>query len=405
MRKTVHMLLIAALICAGCGTGKPAVAPAPSTAPPAHPPAPTEDGSWAALPAVKTEAVQWAGYELPLDAAPDGQYVAYCTTDSIRTSADGGNTWRTIPTGPVATLAAAGDFPVTNAAGPNQVTCSSVLVDPVHPDSIYATFSAGRKATGAPPVYQVGYYTGDAGRTWHHAPAATGYTDGDFGGFQRRSDGIVALFHRPGQSAGTTAQLTTDGGATWNAASLGCLTDSACIAFDAPQTERGSCAMHDYEQPLLLSADRGKSWTSASLPDRTNACHPSQLIASAPGQAMLVRQWSDSPLLRTTDGGKTWTTIALPPVPHSTTKGPLHAGLQMLPNGTLIGRDGETLDGEWLWLKPGARQWCALPAGLIAKTAIAVRAAGNRIWWVESDNNGAVKGFGQADLTKLQCAP
>jgi hypothetical protein len=64
-------------------------------------------------------------------------------------------------------------------------------------------------------------------------------------------------------------------------------------------------------------------------------------------------------------------------------------GLQILPDGSLIGRF--EVNGNWLRLASGAESWCTIPSEILQTSFPAAETAqviGERLWWIEDANQG-----------------
>lgn len=404
MRRWMALLALTGLIVTGCKqtAGPPPVLSVTDTAQP-----PDQDlepiNNWAKLPPMRPEAIETAGFGPRFDVTPDGQGVAYCADEGIRISSNGGVTWKTVSTRPIVGPSHAMGYVPFTGSDPEQPACSGVLVDPDHPNSLYVTFSAGSKQYGAPPVFRLGFYTTDGGESWQIAPAPNGVPPDTFAGFRRQGARVKAVFDTTKIPSGNLrVQVTSDGGATWGPGSLNCLTDEICLTFGPLPVQTGSCAMHEYRQSLLVSADSGGTWIESSLSGGVNACFPAELVATGPLQAFLVPQWGWSSVTQTLDGGKTWTPISLPPLPAGTSR-PMYLGLQLLPDGSLIQLNNGSQSYTWQLLKPGVDRWCALPTGLIPDDASELHIGGDRLWWLKL--NGASMGTtaGQIELASLRC--
>src|SRR5205814_312827 len=113
-----------------------------------------------------------------------------------------------------------------------------------------------------------------------------------------------------------------------------------CIRWGAPPTAIGSCNMHGYPQPLLVSEDDGQSWQSPGGARVANACFPNELIATSDHDLLLLAPAADeleaiaAPVRVSHDGGRTFVPAALPGDPDATDLFELH----LLPDGRLLAR-------------------------------------------------------------------
>ncbi|MGE5673820.1 MAG: hypothetical protein ACM3XM_08025, partial [Mycobacterium leprae] len=81
----------------------------------------------------------------------------------------------------------------------------------------------------------------------------------------------------------------------------------------------------------------------------------------------------------------------------------VHSALQLLPDGSLIQGDVGSQSATWYLLKPGAEQWCALPAGLIPSHATELHTGGESLWWLKVGGGGAGTTAGRVELASLRC--
>ena len=365
-----------------------AVSPTPFTV--------TAAPAWSALGAITPVWVQHGGFDQPIAGDPqDPRRVAYCAPDGIHYTPDGGATWTTIPMAGAAQAASRTAYPLMHSAsqsGGGPPTCVAVTLDPDHPASFYATFAAYRQA--APPIYYVGYSTADDGRSWQAVPAAGGDDQGQFGGFQINGRAVQALRAAPVRFSGLpadgspapatptslAAEQTDDGGRTWHAVALDCPGAGPCLRFGPLASGIGSCAMHGYLQPILVSGDGGRTWGEAGWPAGSNACTDSELVSLSPSDVVLLAADAPYPLLLTRDGGRTWQALTLPAVPGSPDAAPSFSSLLMLPDGSLLAQaQGQA---GWYALPMGGRAWCALPSSGLPPARAAVRVIGDRLWWL-----------------------
>jgi hypothetical protein len=165
-------------------------------------------------------------------------------------------------------------------------------------------------------------------------------------------------------------------------------------------------------QPLLLSADGGKSWARAGQPVSPGVpiCFPGALVALSPSDELvvsstgLVAASGELPVLLTTDGGRAWQIVSLPALPASD-----QPELLPLPDGAVL----EGAFPTWLLLPAGGAAWCPVKS---AVTAVTMKNAdpqsftviGSQVWWLE---NKAVQGGGLSivgaeavDARALSCA-
>jgi hypothetical protein len=346
----------------------------------------------------------------------DPRRLAFCGPDGIQRTLDGGQSWSRVPTDGVAALAAGTAMPLAPRLGQAPV-CQSVVLDPREPDTFYAIFATVKAPQDAPPPWFAGgYVTRDAGQSWEPAPVPSDNPSLQFRGFVSEGAAVQALFARAptGPNPDITPPVvlaTTDAGRTWRTTRFACPANGACIRWGAPPTGIGSCNMHGYAQPLLISQDGGQTWASPSGVRAANACQPNELvIISDEDVLLLVPGGSEidpdlAPIQASHDGGLTFAAIPLPEA------GPAARDLfevYLLPDERLLTRvSGPTSGPGWTWQilwhdarPPAQDRWCAPAAGSMLPTSAApLRATGDRVWWLD--------GPGQATsvaLADLRCA-
>ena len=319
----------------------------------------------------------------------DPRRLAYCGTDGIQRSLDGGLSWSQVPIDAVAGLAANTAYPLA-PHGDGSPVCQAVALDPTEPDTFYAVFPAVRAPQDAPPPrFATGYFTRDAGQSWQEVPAPA---DGSlqFGGFVAHESGVQALFNR--EAVGSSregvpvpvVEATNDGGQSWHETPFACPPSGPCIRFGAPPTGIGSCAMHGYGQPLLVSADSGQTWTTSAGAAAVNACQSNELailtdtdmLLLAPGAAEVTRE--SAPVKLSRDGGRSFVPLGLPESGGS--QEPFE--LKLLPDGRLLAlMSGPT----WSWqiLEPSEDHWCSPTGVLMPANPVPLSVAADRLWWLD----------------------
>ena len=386
-------------------------------------------------------AVGPASQSAPPDSAPasgpwgNPSRLAYCGTGGIKSSTDGGQSWRDVPTGGVEQLAAGTDWPLAPTLDGAQA-CQSVTLDPDAQDTFYAVFAAVRRPQGAPPPwYPVGYVTRDAGQSWQAVPPPASVPDAQFGGFTVEAGPVQALFSPPqantrpagGPQAPTDAlvqpplvQQTPDGGQTWVPAEFGCPQRGNCIRWGAPPAGIGSCAMHGYLQPLLASGDGGHTWKTPRAAIGANACQPNELLEVGNRTVFLLTPGASeldpgaTPFRYSNDGGQTFLPRRLPAGPDAPTPVDLFE-LHALPDARLLARvSGPEPGPGWHWQLAGPRdsqsapppasdeiqeQWCMVAeSATLPHTGAPVRVVGERVWWLADDGQPR-----SISITELQC--
>jgi hypothetical protein len=333
----------------------------------------------------------------------DPHRLAFCGKDAIQRTLDGGMTWSRVPTDGVVALAAGTEMPLASRSGASPA-CQSIVLDPRDPDTFYAVFQAVKAPQDAPPPwFAAGYVTRDAGQSWQPAPIPTGQDGLRFGGFVADESSIEALFS-PVPAGPTTEAVppvvmaTADAAQSWQPAPFACPASGACIRWGAPPTGVGSCTMHGYGQPLLVSADGGQSWTSPEGARTANACHPNELVVVSDRDVLLLAPGPDeleggdpAPVRVSHDGGRTFAAQALPEGPATSELFELY----LLPDQRLLARVSGQIPGPgWSWQilapspdqpaesQPAASSWCAVPVNQLPWSGAPLRLAGDRLWWI-----------------------
>jgi hypothetical protein len=377
--------------------------------------------TWASLGRLTPKSVQWS-MALPLAARADTlRDMAVCVPGGIRLTSDGGRTWRLVATAGAVEASMAGPFPIAYdlRTPASNATCTSVVWDPNDPETLYASFNAIRRPYGsAPPLYSVLYETRDGGRTWRPVPVPKGYVEGDFGGVTvlRRgaADAVEVVFGRGEDATSTTAataEVTTDGGATWHLTGLSCPDVGPCVRFGAMPGQLPGMGASDL-QPLVASTDGGRSWRTLAWPTGNVLAQglvpsgQSELVWLGGENLAFVDATSPFPLCLSADGGRTWRPIALPWPPGSAAA--LAAGtspyevLMWLPDGELLAATSgaPTVAAHWWLLGPGASRWVADP-GLRAPVVFGrLLVVANRLLWADVSPSG-----GGATSVRLESAP
>lgn len=311
-----------------------------------------------------------------VDPAANSSRVAWCEPSGIVVT--GGSALATISTAGVAHALQGSTlhlFPDTSTASPE---CIAVQLDPNFPSSLYAGFSAGEGAS-IPPVYLAPVYTTNAGATWHTVPLPREFSLEDFGGFATVGNEVAALFSRDTFGNGgfpqstrngyATAEVTSNGGASWRTSTLGCPTTGPCVTLG--QYEWGSCNMTEDFQPLLVgppgaTARSGVKWRYSTWVTTVNSCSTQQLVAVSSSQLYLVDPSSEYPLLRSTDAGLNWTNWELPPIPvanYGPDSAPQSNSMVLAPDGSMFASISSPAgDRQDLFrLYPAATSWCRVP--------------------------------------------
>ncbi|GEM_PF-579087 len=336
--------------------------------------------AWSTLGPIRPRWVQRSGAASIVADPTDPRRLAYCAPGGIRLTTDGGAIWATVSTTTARLASVATTYPIVppffpTAASPLPPGCQSVTLGAGQPGVLYAVFTATRKGTAPPPLYSVGYRTGDAGQSWQPIPAPAGQEMGDFAGFQVDGAAVLAFFTRGQHGAGGAVERTLDGGKTWLPATPTCPTAGPCVRFGAEQV--GNCAKFGSPQAIRFSLDGGRHWAAPAWPDRVNACGLHELAGLAIRGALLLGG-DLSPLLLSNDGGRTWQNVALPPLQAPPGAAAGFPGLQLLPNGSLLASGA-----FWQLLLPGASSWCRVPTGVLPPVNGDPQVIGDRLWWLQ----------------------
>ena len=353
--------------------------------------------TWAQLGHVPYLSSSFAGPSA-IDPASGSNLIAWCQPSGLKIT--GGPTPIHVPTVAVAqALRGTGlsPFPSTSSNQP----CSSVSLDPLYPRSVFASFETAVN-NSAPPLYFAALYTTDAGVSWRTIPTPAGMAPADFAGFSTSGDRVEALFANanndqrhfpPGTNHGLVAtEVTSNGGASWSATTLGCPSTGPCTTFGPDQW--GNCAMNGSFQPLLqgppgVSATSGVKWTT-SWPSSVNSCYSPQLVVTSPHDLLLLDASSQYSLMRSTNSGQSWTYISIPSIAaanYGPDSIPLGNSLLFTPDGSLFSMitSSSGLRQELFRLAPGATTWCQVPRvfGVSASsgTVGSLRARGIDLIW------------------------
>jgi hypothetical protein len=194
---------------------------------------------------------------------------------------------------------------------------------------------------------------------------------------------------------------TTNAGQTWDPVPFVCPSSGACIRWGAPPTSIGSCAMHGYGQPLLVSEDDGQSWKAPNGANVANGCTANELVTISNTDVLLLAPGPDEldpgtgSIRVSHDGGRTF--APAPTLPTTPDAQDLFV-LTLLPDDRLLARvSGPSPGPGWTWQllwhddsPPGTDQWCAVadPAPLPSNNA-PMRFIGDRVWWIGDDGQPA----------------
>jgi hypothetical protein len=328
--------------------------------------------------------------------------IAYCAPGEIKVSQDSGKTWSSISTAAVASAADSSGYPLMSQNQSNQATCLAVTLDTTHPDSYYAVFQTMDKQYGAPPVFFMGYFTHDAGKTWAQAPVPAKLTAENFGGFWSNGQGIVQALYSgsaqgPDQAPPVSVEQTSDGGQNWSTGELICPNSGPCIRWGpAPGSIPGMGS--PLPQFIYISTDGGKTWNSPGISVELRTQGPHELVALSDQVAVVLSGSGDYPVQVTQDGGKTWQAASLPSLPQPDDGGPLFPGLQSLPDGSLLAQPFNT---NGFMLTPGSTAWCSLGSTNLSSTTVLLQASGQELFWLTPDS-GKLESI---PVAGLKCSP
>ena len=376
----------------------------------------TANTAWDSIPTLASTSFRvtaqpdWAslGTLLPLSILPSGldafgidpanpNHFAYCSGSAIQVTSDSGQTWSSIAIQGVVPASASTKYPLGTGYQANPVSCDTVALDPAHAASFYALFLTADRAP--PPMYYVGYFTTDAGRTWHPVPVPTGSDMRAFGGFRVDRSGVRALYTMwsdslPPDQPMVAVELTVDGGNTWTTGNLACPPAGPCLALGSKHWAR--CMAVEGWEAVLVSTNNGRTWSTTN---HIGSCwRVVEVVGLANGRLLTLDGASQFPLTVSDDGDRTSRTVALPPLPKQTDSGPAYGSLELLPDGRLL-----SVSGRWYLLAPGASAWCTVagsPVGnQISESNHAPQLIGDHFWWLD----GSPATFRSFALSALHC--
>ncbi|MCC6179704.1 MAG: exo-alpha-sialidase [Chloroflexi bacterium] len=323
-------------------------------------------------------------------AFPDGSRIAYCGTQGIWRSLDGGSTWTLVPIDGVAATAARTPYPLAPRIF-SAPACQAVTQDPLDPDTFYAVFTIVRPPQDAPPpLFFGGFVTRDAGQTWQAVPLPDDTSAPFFGGFFVLGNRVQALYGEgvfrptPGPVAPPRVFETFDSGASWQPAGFDCPAAGPCVRWGAAPSGIGSCAMHGAAQRLLYSGDGGQTWAAPKGAPAVNACQPNQIVALSETDVLLLAPGGTeldptaAPVRLSRDGGHTFVPLALPDSPDL-------REVVLLPAHQLLALTVEA-NASWLFLEPGAISWLPANATVLPNYRVPLGVAVDRLWWLSEED-------------------
>ena len=337
----------------------------------------------------------------------DQQRIAYCAPDEIRLSLDSGQTWdETIPTIGVSAIVEQNGYTLYGGGPPSTTTCISVTLDPVHPATFYAVFTAAHEQIGAPPVFYMGFYTSDNGSTWQLVPPPSSSTLEDFGGFWNLGERAVeAVFHNQNQETNIAIQETADGGVSWQRGELSCPKTGPCVRWGAAASNIPGMGS-PLPQTIFSSSDGGNTWSTVEPPVELRTPAPNQLVALSDHEIVLISGSiglsavgpEAQPLRYSQDGGLNWQKIELPPLASKDTDTIYFPGLQILPDESYLTQNLES--STWMWISPNYPIWCPVNTDRLPLIPQLLQSVGGRLWWVNMDSNQAE----YISLSEVTCA-
>lgn len=360
---------------------------------------PTRKVDWASLGALLARQIQRGTPfgTFPPDVSADGRLIGFCDARAVTFSRDAGQTWQTIPFDP--NLLDLRDVPWVGVPAFRVAPfCVAVTLDPRHAASVFVDLAVPDTGSGmiVPTVF-LGYETTDDGRTWARVPNPLGNGWEGFGGFARWRGAVQARFGRilAGAGAfvfGTVVEETGDGGRSWRASSSVCRASFSCLRWGASPPflpKWGGSA--GAGQMLQESFDGGTSWANISTePAIISGRDYADLAIVSARRVALVRSGEAPAFLLSDDSARTWIEVVLPPLRDGA---PANL-LQLLPNGTLLGRD--SLQAPWEALQPRAKTWCPVNPGVLPASIDGMRASNRTLWWVGS-------GLKSVSLDRIRC--
>jgi hypothetical protein len=357
-----------------------------------------------------------------IDASTTSSRVAWCQPSGIAIT--GGAAPATVPTEGVRAALQGSPLRLYTKVVPQ---CLDVQLDPHFARSLYAGFGTA-KGNSIPPVYMAPTYTTNDGATWHLVPVPTGQSIENFSGFDAEGNSVAALFTATsnrrfplGTNKGfVPAEVTSNGGVSWTSTTLGCPASGPCVTFGTYY--QGYCNMSNQNQAILLGPATGAPsvgvrWATPPWPSSLNSCYPQQLVASSLHELVLLDPSSEYQMLISTDRGTTWTYRALPSIKaahYGLDSVPIGKALVLAPDGSLFA-SVTTASGdrqELFRLSPSATSWCEIPHAfgtLISVSGVVspLRVSATDLLWSQtvSSNTGIVTSTSRhaAALSTLAC--
>ena len=339
--------------------------------------------------------------------------VFWCSGGQLGETGQGGT--QLIPTQAAAKLLASLGYGFMGASSPRCAGIAPLPLPPGPPPAVAAAFTVAVD-NSAPPVYDVALYTTDGGASWMPVPPPQGAARTAFGGFRFAGTTLEALFQSNGAfvngappAVATSEMKSAEAG--WQSGSLACPASGPCATL-GPYSP-GNCAMNGTSQLVLYSAGQGAGWLTPAWPQQLDACASAEVTSIGGLRLLAIASESSYPVRLSTDGGHTWSYVALPPLPRSVvgagggTGFGVDAGqLILLPSGGLLAYGVGQPQSRSLLLAPGKSAWCQVPSSVPLPTtpfSTSVGLAGNQLWWVPFDQQGAPSKPQAVAVSQIAC--
>jgi hypothetical protein len=336
--------------------------------------------TWSQLGPLHSLASTWSGAPT-LNPLPGSSLIAWCRPTGVTIT--GGASTLNVPIAGLASTLAGTDLKLWGAAKPVPV-CTTAVLDPRFPKTVYVGFEAAAHGE-APPVNMVGAYTTDDGAHWNRVPNPAGYTADDFAGFLTMGDRVEALFttqytyeNSPIPTKPITVEEIGPDGIKWTTSTLSCPSTGPCATFGpyAP----GNCAMNGSNQALLLASGEPRAgavrWSTSTWVTTVNSCYSQQLVATSAHSLALLDPSSQYPLLTSTDSGRDWNYVQLPKLNglNSNAINTWGKALVLDPNGSLFASISSSSGNQkkLFRLNPRATSWCQVPGVFSGKATAGI---------------------------------
>lgn len=340
----------------------------------------------------------------------DPRRIAYCAPGEIRVSPDGGQSWSSVPTTSAADAVGSRGYALFFGDPNAKDTCLSVTLDPNYPEAYYAIFPAAKEEFGAPPVFNLGLYTSNAGETWQMVEPPENAKLEDFGGFWNLGTGSVQAMFFPAGSWSQDPESTlitesADGGMTWEDGILACPEVDPCLRWGpAPSNIPGMGS--PLPQSIFYSPDGGENWSVIDPPVELRTPAPNQLVFISDTELLIISgsiSLSNSneatpAVRRSLDAGRSWEPIDLPSLSVGDLSLNYFPGLQYLSNHSYLSQSPD--ENNWYWLSPEVPVWCPVNTDHLPPYPVLLQNVGDQLWWVDEENNSAES----ISLSEIGCA-